>query len=61
MSRRDSAKIKIKNKNNGLSITIKCNLLITDVLNVTFDLKSATYAEKTKQWATVYNWTTVYK
>ena len=44
MSGRDSAKIKIKNKTNGLSIAIKCNLFITDVLNVTFDLKSATYA-----------------
>ena len=44
MSGRDSAKMKIKNKSNGLSITIKCNLLIPDILNVTFDLKSATYA-----------------
>ena len=43
----DSEKIK-KNlfkifKNNGLGITEECNLIFTDILDVTFDLKSATY------------------
>ena len=30
-------------KCNGLSITLECNLIVTDFLDVTFDLKSATY------------------
>ena len=30
-------------KSNGLSITVECNLIVTDFLDVTFDLKSATY------------------
>ena len=40
---------KIKNKmckiftENGLNITVECNLVITDFLDVTFDLKSGTY------------------
>ena len=43
----DSQKIK-KNflkifKSNGLSITVECNLIVTDILDVTFDLKSASY------------------
>ena len=43
----DSEKIK-KNlfkifKSNGLGITEECNLIFTDILDVTFDLKSATY------------------
>ena len=47
MSGPDSEKIK-KNlfkifKNNGLGITEECNLIFTDILDVTFDLKSATY------------------
>ena len=43
----DSEKIKKKLfkifKCNGLSITVECNLIVTDFLDVTFDLKSATY------------------
>ena len=43
----DSKKIKKKMckifKQNGLIITVECNLAITDFLNVTFVLKSATY------------------
>ena len=43
----DSEKIKKKLfkvfKSNGLSITVECNLIVTDFLDVTFDLKSATY------------------
>ena len=43
----DSEKIKQKLfkifKSNGLSITVECNLIVTDFLDVTFDLKSATY------------------
>ena len=43
----DSEKIKKKLfkifKYNGLSITVECNLIVTDFLDVTFDLKSATY------------------
>ena len=47
MSGPDSEKIK-KNlfkifKSNGLRITVECNLIVTDFLDVTFDLKSATY------------------
>ena len=42
----DSEKIKKKLlkifKNNELSITAECNLNVTDFLDVTFDLKSAT-------------------
>ena len=30
-------------KYNGLSITVECSLIVTDFLDVTFDLKSATY------------------
>ena len=30
-------------KENGLNITVECNLAITDFLDVTFDLKSGTY------------------
>ena len=29
-------------KSNGLSITVECNLIVTDFLVATFDLKSAT-------------------
>ena len=43
----DSEKIKKKLfkifKSNGLSITVGCNLIVTDFLDVTFDLKFATY------------------
>ena len=43
----DSEKIKKKLfkifKCNGLSIAVECNLIVTDILDVTFDLKSATY------------------
>ena len=43
----DSEKIKKKLfkifKSNRLSITVECNLIVTDFLDVTFDLKSATY------------------
>ena len=42
----DSGKIKKKLfktfKNNGLSITVECDLIVTSFLNMTFDLKSAT-------------------
>ena len=42
----DSEKIKKKLfkifKSNGLSIAVECNLIVTDFLDVTFDLKSAT-------------------
>ena len=30
-------------KSNRMSITVECNLIVTDFLDVTFDLKSATY------------------
>ena len=30
-------------KSNGLNITVECNLIVTDCLDVTFDLKSDTY------------------
>ena len=30
-------------KSNGLSITVECNVIVTDLLDVTFDIKSATY------------------
>ena len=43
----DSEKIKKKMckifTENGLNITVECNLVITDFLDVTFDLKSGTY------------------
>ena len=43
----DSEKIKKKLfkifKSNRLRITVECNLIVTDILDVTFDLKSATY------------------
>ena len=43
----DSEKIKKKLstffKSNGLIITVECNLVVTDFLDVTFDLKSSTY------------------
>ena len=42
----DSEKVKKKLfkifKSNGLSITVECNLIVTDFLDVIFDLKSAT-------------------
>ena len=47
MSEPDSEKIKIKTfkifKSNGLRITVEYNLIVKDFLDVTFDLKSATY------------------
>ena len=47
MSGPNSEKIKKKLfkifKSNGLRITVECNLIVTDILDVTFDLKSATY------------------
>ena len=36
-------------KKNGLNITLECNLVITDFLDVTFDLKSGTYYPYRKQ------------
>ena len=49
----DSEKIKNKMckifKENGLNITVECNLAITDFLDVTFDLKSRTYYPYRKQ------------
>ena len=49
----DSEKIKRKMckifKENGLNITVECNLAITDFLDVTFDLKSGTYYPYRKQ------------
>ena len=49
----DSEKIKNKMckifKENGLNITVECNLDITDFLDVTFDLKSGTYCPYSKQ------------
>ena len=43
----DSEKLKKKLfkifKSNGLNRAVECNLAVTDVLDVTFDLKSATY------------------
>ena len=36
-------------KENGLNITVECNLAITDFLHVTFDLKSGTYYPYRKQ------------
>ena len=48
----DAEKIKRKLfkffKSNELSITIECNLIVTDFLDVTFDLKSATYYPHSK-------------
>ena len=47
MSERDLYKITKKIlkifKSSGLSITVECNLIVTDFLDVTFHLKSATY------------------
>ena len=37
-------------KCNGLSITVECNLIVTDFLDVTFDLKSATYFHIKQLW-----------
>ena len=49
----DSEKIKKKMckifKENGLNITVECNLAITDFLDVTFDVKSGTYYPFRKQ------------
>ena len=49
----DSEKIKRKMcnkfKENGLNITVECNLAITDILNSTFNLKSGTYYPYRKQ------------
>ena len=39
----DSEKICKIFTENGLNITVECNLVITDFLDVTFDLKSGTY------------------
>ena len=36
-------------KENGLNITVECNLVITDFFDVTFDLKSGTYYPYRKQ------------
>ena len=36
-------------KENRLNITVECNLVITDFLDVTFDLKSGTYYVYRKQ------------
>ena len=36
-------------KENGLNITVECNLAITDFLDITFDLKSGTYYPYRKQ------------
>ena len=36
-------------KENGLNIPVECNLVITDILDVLFDLKSATYYPYRKQ------------
>ena len=35
-------------KSNGLSITVECNLSITDFLDLNFDLKSSTYYQYRK-------------
>ena len=47
----DKIKKKLFNifKSNGLSITVECNLIRTDFLDVTFYLKSATYYPYRKQ------------
>ena len=49
----DSEKIKQKMckilKENGLKITVECNLTITDFLDVTFNLKSGIYYSYRKQ------------
>ena len=49
----DSEKIKKKMckifKEDGLNITVECNLALTDFLDVTFDLKSGTYYPYRKQ------------
>ena len=49
----DSEKMKKKMckifKENGLNITVECNLAITNFLDVTFDLKSGTYYSYRKQ------------
>ena len=36
-------------KENGLNITVECNLAITDLLDLIFDLKSGTYYPYRKQ------------
>ena len=36
-------------KENGLKITVECNLTITDFLDVTFNLKSGIYYSYRKQ------------
>ena len=62
MSGPDSEKISKKLfkifKSIGSSITVECNIIVTDVLDVTFDLKSGTYYPCRKpinrQWFTVY-------
>ena len=41
-------------KENGLNITVECNLAITDFLNVTFNLKSGTYYPYRKQNNIIY-------
>ena len=49
----DSEKIRKKMckifKENGLNITVECNLAITNFLDITFDLKSGTYYPYRKQ------------
>ena len=53
ISGQDSEKIKKKMckmlKENGLNITVECNLTITEFLDVTFDLKSGTFYPYRKQ------------
>ena len=54
----DSEKMKKKLfkifKNNGLNVAVEFNLIVIDSLDVTFDLKSASYYPYGKQWTTVY-------
>ena len=54
----DSEKIKKKLfkifKNNGLNVAVELNFIVIDSLDVTFDLKSASYYPYRKQWTTVY-------
>ena len=61
----DSEKIRKKLfkifKSIGSSLTVecnKCNMIVTDFLDVSFDLKSGTYypyrKPNNKQWSTVY-------
>ena len=53
ISGRDQEKVKKKLckifTNNGLSITVESNLIVTDLLDVTFDLKFATYYPQSNQ------------